>query len=109
MLKEDDGPEIKVIDANKTEADILLHDKLDEAVEKSQGKIKITLVLSHPKDADEWKKKGGLSGHVNKDIIKERLFPSSKDSVVFLCGPPGMIQKAALPALKGMFKLILYL
>lgn len=101
ILKEKNGPEVKVIDANKTEADILLHEKLDEAEKNSQGKIKITHVLSHPKDGDEWKKKGGLSGHVNADIIKERLFPPEEDSVVFLCGPPGMIQKAALPALKG--------
>lgn len=110
VLEEKDSKlEIHVIDANKTEEDILLHEKLDEAEEKSKGKIKITHVLSHPKKEDEWKKKGGLSGHVNADIIKERLFPPGNDSVVFLCGPPALIQKACLPALKGMFKLILYL
>ena len=101
--------QVKVIDANKTEDDILLREKLDEAEKSSQGKIKITHVLSHPKDADGWKQKGGLSGHVNADIIKDRLFNPGKDSVVFLCGPPGMIQKAALPALKGKPLPCLYL
>ncbi|KAK5943376.1 hypothetical protein PMZ80_004383 [Knufia obscura] len=101
ILKENDGKtQVRIVDANKTEDDILLHEKLDEAEKQSQGKIKITHVLSHPKDADDWKQKGGLSGHVNADIIKERLFAPEKDSVVLLCGPPGMIQKAALPALK---------
>jgi len=80
--------QVRVIDANKTEDDILLHQKLNEAEEQSQGKIKITHVLSHPKNAEEWKQKGGLSGHVNADMIKEKLFPPEKGSVVFLCGPP---------------------
>lgn len=101
VLREGGNTEVCVIDANKTEDDILLHDKLDEAEKNSKGKIKITHVLSHPKDSDAWKHKGGLSGHVNADIIKGKLFPPAQDSVVFLCGPPGMIQKAALPALKG--------
>lgn len=102
VLQEKDGKlEIRVIDANKTEDDILLRQKLNEAEEKSKGKIQITHVLSHPKKTDEWKKNGGLSGHVNADIIKERLFPPEDDSVVFLCGPPALIQKACLPALRG--------
>lgn len=96
-----DETEIAVVDANKTEDDILLRESLNELVEKSKGKLKIAHVLSHPKDKDGWEKQGGLSGHVNEDIIKEKLFEPSEESVVFLCGPPGMIQKAALPALKG--------
>ncbi len=56
-----------------------------------------------PKQKEKWEKQGGLSGHVNADIIKSKLFEPSNDSVVFLCGPPAMIQKAALPALKGEF------
>lgn len=101
ILEEVDSTvQVRVIDANKTEEDILLHQQLDDAEEKSQGSIKITHVLSHPKDKKKWEGGGGLSGHVNADIIKERLFPPGDDAVVFLCGPPGMIQKAALPALK---------
>jgi len=55
-------------------------------------------VLSHPSDGWEGKK-----GHVDEGIIKEALFPPEDGAVVFLCGPPGMIQKAALPALRGEF------
>lgn len=90
ILKEkDDNIQVRIVDANKTEDDILLHQKLDEAEKQSQGRIRITHVLSHPNNADDWKQRGGLSGHVNADIIKGRLFPPEKDNVVFLCGPPG--------------------
>lgn len=93
--------QLRVIDANKSEDDILLHEKLDEAVKNSKGKIIITHVLSHPKDKEDWTtKQKGLEGHVNADIIRDKLFEPSKESITFLCGPPGLIQKAVLPALK---------
>ena len=101
LLTKDDNTEIAVLDANKTEADILLHESLDSFVKQSKGQLKITHVLSHPSDG--WK---GEQGHVDESLIKKTLFEPSEDSVVFLCGPPGMIQKAALPALKGPIPLL---
>ena len=92
---------VAVINANKTEEDILLRSELNDLVEKSNGRLRIAFVLSHPKNKVDWEAKGGLSGHVNESVIRAKLFAPSKDSVVFLCGPPGMVQKAALPALKG--------
>ncbi|KAF4945780.1 hypothetical protein FSARC_14363 [Fusarium sarcochroum] len=95
LLSSDDKTEIRVVDANKSEADILLKDELEEFENKSDGQLKVTHVLSHA--SDDWK---GKTGHVNEDIIKGSLFEPSEESAVFLCGPPAMIQKAALPALK---------
>jgi nitrate reductase (NAD(P)H) len=95
MLSSDDRNEIRVVDANKSESDILLKDSLDEFEKKSNGRLKINYVLSHPSDA--WK---GRKGHVNADILKEVLFEPGENTGVFLCGPPAMIQKAVLPALK---------
>ncbi|KLP17129.1 Uncharacterized protein LW94_12112 [Fusarium fujikuroi] len=94
LLSNNDKTEIRVVDANKTEADILLKEELEEFEKKSNGQLKVTHVLSHADDS--WK---GKTGHVNEDIIKESLFEPSEKSAVFLCGPPAMIQKAALPAL----------
>lgn len=88
----EDKTEVRVIDANKTEGDILLHDQLNRLVKESKGQIQITHVLSHPKNEDEWNRQGGLSGHVNADMIKGELFEPSGDSVALLCGPPAMIQ-----------------
>lgn len=92
-----DNTQIRIVDANKSEADILLHEELNQATKDHPDQCKIAHVLSHP--SDEWK---GIKGHVNADIIKENCFPSEEGAAVFLCGPPAMIQKAALPALKGM-------
>lgn len=95
MLSSEDKTEIRVVDANKSEKDILLKEALDQFEKESNGRLKITHVLSHP--SDDWQ---GTKGHVNADIIREALFAPGDKVGVFLCGPPAMIQKAALPALK---------
>jgi nitrate reductase (NAD(P)H) len=96
LLTKGDKTQIRVVDANNSEGDILLWDKLDEFERQSNGQLRITHVLSHP--GDDWK---GERGHINPDIIKANLFEPTDDAVTFLCGPPAMIQKAALPALRG--------
>ena len=93
-----DNTALRVIDASKSEADILLREQMDKLQNEHKEQFKITHVLSHPRDT--WK---GLKGHVNADIIKANGFAPDEGSAVFLCGPPTMIQKAALPALKGEF------
>lgn len=95
LLGEDDDTQVRVVDANKSEADILLKESLDELEKRGSQQLKCTHVLSHP--SDDWK---GKKGHVNAEIIKEALFEPAEDTACFLCGPPAMIQKAALPALK---------
>lgn len=94
VLTTEDDTELRVIDANKTEGDILLRESLDELANKYPKQLTITHILSHP--SGKWQ---GSKGHVDSDIIKKVLFEPSEDSVVLLCGPPAMIQKAALPAL----------
>lgn len=98
-----DRTHIAVTDANQTEYGILLREELNAAVEKSKQMVNIMDMVSHPRSKAAWEWKGASSGHVNADMIKKELFGPSENSVVFLCKPPGMIQKAALPALKGQF------
>ncbi|KAF5004145.1 hypothetical protein FDECE_9359 [Fusarium decemcellulare] len=95
LLSAGDKTQIRVIDANKTECDILLRSELEEFEKMSDGQMKITHVLNDA--GNDWK---GKTGFINEGMIKETLFGPSKSSAVFLCGPPAMIQKAALPALK---------
>ncbi|KAK3939189.1 hypothetical protein QBC46DRAFT_438367 [Diplogelasinospora grovesii] len=104
LLTPGDHTKVRVVDANKTEDDILLKEELDGFGRDYGGEqFKIAHVLSHP--SDKWK---GLKGHVTGDILKANLFPpekgerdkGSEGSVMFLCGPPGMIQGAVLPALR---------
>jgi nitrate reductase (NAD(P)H) len=95
MLSEGDNTEIRVVDANKTEQDILLKEELDGFVDRSQEKLRVTHVLSYP--GADWT---GKKGHVDSDVLKDALFEPGDGVGVFVCGPPAMIQKAALPALR---------
>lgn len=95
MMDKDDKTEIRVVDANKSEGDILLKDALGGFERESEGRLKVTHILSHPEEGWE-----GRKGHVDAGLIREVLFGPGKETGVFLCGPPGMIQKVALPALR---------
>jgi nitrate reductase (NAD(P)H) len=95
LLDSGDKTEIRVVDANKSEKDILLKEELEKFEKESGGRLEVMHVLSHP--SEDW---NGTKGHVNADIIKSALFKPGQKTGVFLCGPPAMIQKAALPALK---------
>ncbi|KAK5115853.1 hypothetical protein LTR85_009447 [Meristemomyces frigidus] len=95
LLGANEAVQVRVLDANKSEADILLREELDQFEKESKGRLKVTHVLSHP--SESW---NGLKGHVNAEIIRSNLFPPGDEVACFLCGPPAMIQKAALPALK---------
>jgi len=87
---EDDKTQLRVVDANKSEKDILLKEQMEDYAKEHREQFKVCHVLSHP--SAEWK---GVKGHVNEDIIKEHAFApdGGKNSVEFLCGPPAMIQK----------------
>ncbi|CAI4214141.1 unnamed protein product [Parascedosporium putredinis] len=89
-----DKTEIRLVDANNTESDILMREELERFQEKSGGKFKLAYVLS--KASEEW---AGYKSYINGDIIRENLFAPDKDSIVIVCGPPAMIAKAVLPAL----------
>lgn len=97
LRSEGDETKLRVIDANKSEGDILLKTELDGLVEDGKGQLVLTHVLSHPSEG--WK--GGVKGHVDGDVLRKYAFEPGRGSGVFLCGPPGMIQKGAQPALKG--------
>ncbi|KAJ5815359.1 hypothetical protein N7474_007136 [Penicillium riverlandense] len=91
----EDKSKLKVIDANKTESDILLRSELDQFAKAHPDQFQITHVLSRP--GDDWK---GENGHVTKEILEKYLFGPEEGSVALLCGPPTMIKKAVLPALQ---------
>ena len=92
-----EGPEGRGADANKTEGDILLREELERFEKESQGRIRVTHILSQP--GDDWK---GEKGLVDAELLKRTLFPPGEGNAVFLCGPPGLIKGVVLPALNGM-------
>jgi nitrate reductase (NAD(P)H) len=96
LQTEGNETEVKGVDANKTGEDIMLKGELDRFEKESDGRVRVVHVLSH--GGEEWKRK---RGRVDGEVLRRVLFPPEEGSVVSLCGPPGLVQKAALPALKG--------
>lgn len=90
-----DTTRIKVIDVNKTENDILMRADFEDFEMHYHGRFEIVHVLARPSEA--W---NGLRGFVNEDIIKQNAFEPADKNIALLCGPPMMIQKAVLPAMK---------
>ena len=97
ILDSEDKTELLVLDGNKMESDILLRDELDHLERISNGKLKITHVLSDA--GNEWK---GLTGFIDKDMMAEHLFPSSEVNLALLCGPAVMIEKVVRPGLEDL-------
>lgn len=93
--EEPDGTNLKVVYANNTEEDILLHSELTQLAKEYVRQFQVTHVLSKPKE--EWR---GEKGFVTKEILQRCVFEPSENNAALLCGPPAMIQKAVLPALK---------
>ena len=63
---EGDDTQIAVINANKSEADILLKEELQSFQDKYGYQFRIEHVLNHP--SETW---NGKKGHVNADVIRE--------------------------------------
>jgi ferredoxin-NADP reductase len=74
--------DVKMLYANKTEADIVFKDELEQ-MQRQDRNIRIDHVLTREPD---WK---GLKGHVNAQMIKEQI-PDYRERVFYICGPPGM-------------------
>lgn len=92
MKNPDDRTEMWLIFANQTEEDILLRKEL-EALDSSRLHIYYTL----DRPPADWKYG---SGFINAAMCKAHLPPSGPDTMVFVCGPPPMIDYACKPAFK---------
>jgi len=92
-----DKTQISLIFSNKTEEDILLRKELDEFA-KQYKNFKLWHTISR-KAPEGWKYS---VGRVNVHMFKEHLFPPSYDSVVFLCGPPAMVEHGCVENLERL-------
>jgi len=85
----EDKTRFSLIYANKTEDDILVKDLLEEYEQRSEGRFKVHYTLDFPPEG--WTQKKGF---ITADMIKECLPPPSKDTLIFMCGPPPMVEFA---------------
>lgn len=95
-----DNLKITLVFANKTEEDMILRHALDALqLLKQRGQINIHYMLdSPPTDAKNFR---GEVGFVTKQVLAKQMpKASSTKAMVFLCGPPGLVNKVCVPALK---------
>ncbi|EIN07313.1 hypothetical protein PUNSTDRAFT_121467 [Punctularia strigosozonata HHB-11173 SS5] len=92
-----DKTRISLIDCNKSVDDILMRDELQKYADDRPDQFKLWHVVA--KVPDDWKYD---TGRLNEDIMREHFFPAGDDVVTLLCGPPGLIEHAAVPGLKKL-------
>ncbi|KAI0340404.1 hypothetical protein BDW22DRAFT_1334308 [Trametopsis cervina] len=99
LSDESDHTRISIIDCNKSFDDILLRDRLEKYADEHPDRFKLWHVLSKAPVKKGWKYG---EGHLDEELMREHLYAPSDDGedvVTLLCGPPGLIEKGALPAL----------
>ncbi|KAI4335758.1 hypothetical protein L6164_014369 [Bauhinia variegata] len=82
----DDNTQISLLYANISPDDILLKQKLD-VLEASHPNLKIFYTVDNP--TKNWR--GGV-GYISKDIALKGLPSPSDDTLILVCGPPGMMK-----------------
>ena len=92
-----DPTKVKLLYANQTKDDILLHDMLQEMVAKHGDRVEIHYTLDRP--PADWK---GFRGFVTEEMLLKCMPKASEASVVLMCGPPVMIDRAVSPNLENL-------
>ncbi|KAF9045792.1 nitrate reductase [Hymenopellis radicata] len=93
--QDDHKTEVWLIDANKTEEDIIFRDELDMLADKAGGRLRLHHVLSRTKPRG-WPYSSGL---VNQQIMADHLPPPSLDVLALVCGPDPMVNLTVKPVL----------
>lgn len=83
---ETDNTKISLVYANRSEADIMLRKRLDSFSEASNGQFKVYYMIDKPPAGWQYGK-----GHIDKDVLKEKMPAVSDENKVLICGPPGLV------------------
>ncbi len=81
-----DRTKVKLLFANHEEDDIILRSELDH-LQSDNPNIEILHILSSP--SPQWI---GYKGRINRDILRAELPESGSDTLIYVCGPPGMME-----------------
>lgn len=88
----EDKTKVDLFYGNISENDILIKKELDTIAEQHKDQIKIHYFVDQ--GTSEWK---GHTGFITKDFLKQHLPGPSKDTKVFVCGPPGLYKAFSGP------------
>ena len=96
----DDGTEMHVVYANRTEDDMLLREEIDRWAAAHPARLKVWYVVSkvaRPEDGWEY----GV-GRVDERTLREHLPPGDGETLALVCGPPAMVECTVRPGLEKM-------
>ncbi|XP_043700811.1 NADH-cytochrome b5 reductase-like protein [Telopea speciosissima] len=82
----DDNTKVSLIYANVSPDDILLKEKLD-ILSTSHPNLKVFYTVDNP--SKNWR---GGKGYISKDMAVKGLPGPGEDSLILVCGPPGMMK-----------------
>ena len=87
-----DKTQLSLVYGSVSESDILLKARIDALAKKHASQFKVTYVLD--KAPKGWT---GASGFITSALLKEKLAPPSGDTMVIVCGPPGLMAAISGP------------
>jgi nitrate reductase (NAD(P)H) len=97
----DDGTEMHLVYANRTEDDMLLREEIDRWAAAHPARLKVWYVVSkvaRPEDTWEY----GV-GRVDERVLREHLpLGGDGETLALVCGPPAMIECTVRPGLEKM-------
>ncbi|KAL3839848.1 hypothetical protein ACJIZ3_024439 [Penstemon smallii] len=82
----DDNTQVSLLYANISPDDILLKKKLD-VLAATHPNLKIFYTVDNP--TEDWR---GGTGYISKDMVVKGLPSPSDDTIILVCGPPGMMK-----------------
>lgn len=80
-----DKTEVSLVYANRSEGDILLRKQLDRFADENSN-FKVHYMVDQASEG--WQ--GGV-GHVDKDVLQQKMPEVASDTKILLCGPPGLV------------------
>lgn len=87
-----DKSNITVLFGNHEEGDILLRSELDSLAAKHESQLTLHYVVNKP--SATWT---GLKGLINEDMVRRLMPKPSPDTLVYVCGPPAMMEAVSGP------------
>lgn len=94
-----DTTQVSLIDSSKTPDDILMRAELERYAHERKSQFKLWHTTSAESKPDGWKYD---AKHLDEAMMRAHLFAAEDGVAAFMCGPPGLIVKAAVPGLKAM-------
>ncbi|KAI3655003.1 hypothetical protein MP228_000383 [Amoeboaphelidium protococcarum] len=95
-----DQSELRMIYSNKTADDILCKQQIEDLQSQLGERFKVFhTITEQDKVPSDWT--DGV-GRLNKEMMRDNLYPFDDDTVALVCGPQGFTDKACIPLLEEL-------